>query len=219
MQSNTTHLPSGDGTGAPTRFSFIISSNVKGVLAFCANVDVASAKISATNNFIRRKAFVRTFRHASRRLGSACVSRAGFGVAPKRTFSSNVACLQACEFSESSRSRGRARQHAKRVRYPRRPRRCSFEIPTFAVLGCLVPGIWCFSISVMAHVTIDTIKNGPYIVTGEVELIDADGNRFPVEKRMALCRCGASTEKPFCDGTHSKIGFKAAEKAVPESKE
>jgi CDGSH-type Zn-finger protein len=71
----------------------------------------------------------------------------------------------------------------------------------------------------MAHVKIETIKNGPYIVTGEVELIDADGNKFSVEKRMALCRCGASTEKPFCDGTHSKIGFKAAEKAVPESKE
>ena len=71
----------------------------------------------------------------------------------------------------------------------------------------------------MAQVTIETIRNGPYIVTGEVELIDADGNKFPVEKRMALCRCGASTEKPFCDGTHSKIGFKAAENVVPESKE
>jgi CDGSH-type Zn-finger protein len=71
----------------------------------------------------------------------------------------------------------------------------------------------------MAEVTIETIKNGPYIVTGPVELKDADGNAFPVEKRMALCRCGASTEKPFCDGTHSKIGFKAAEKAVPESAE
>jgi len=68
-------------------------------------------------------------------------------------------------------------------------------------------------------VTIETIKNGPYIVKGEVELMDADGNKFAVEPRMALCRCGASTEKPFCDGTHSKIGFKAAEKAVPESKE
>jgi 3-phenylpropionate/trans-cinnamate dioxygenase ferredoxin subunit len=76
-----------------------------------------------------------------------------------------------------------------------------------------------FYCSRMAHTKIETIKNGPYIVTGEVELIDADGDRFPVEKRMALCRCGASTEKPFCDGTHSKIGFKAAEKAVPESKE
>jgi CDGSH-type Zn-finger protein len=71
----------------------------------------------------------------------------------------------------------------------------------------------------MAQVTVETIKNGPYILTGEVELIDADGNKYPVEKRMALCRCGASTEKPFCDGTHSKIGFQAAEKAVPESKE
>ena len=70
----------------------------------------------------------------------------------------------------------------------------------------------------MAQVKIETIKNGPYIVSGEVELIDADGIKFPVEKRMAFCRCGASTEKPFCDGTHSKIGFKAAEKAVPESK-
>ena len=71
----------------------------------------------------------------------------------------------------------------------------------------------------MANVKIEAIKNGPYIVTGDVELIDAHGDKFPVEKRMALCRCGASTEKPFCDGTHSKIGFKAAEKAVPESKE
>jgi CDGSH-type Zn-finger protein len=71
----------------------------------------------------------------------------------------------------------------------------------------------------MADVTIETIKNGPYSGKGAVELIDADGNAFPVEKRMALCRCGASTTKPFCDGTHSKIGFQAAEKAVPESAE
>jgi CDGSH-type Zn-finger protein len=85
-------------------------------------------------------------------------------------------------------------------------------------------GAWCLGFEAlvfapMAQVTIETIKNGPYIVTGEVKLIDADGNNYPVEKRMALCRCGASTEKPFCDGTHSKIGFQAAEKAVPESKE
>ena len=73
--------------------------------------------------------------------------------------------------------------------------------------------------ALMADVTIDIIKNGPLIVKGEVELKDADGNSYPVEKRMALCRCGASTEKPFCDGTHSKIGFQAAEKAVPDSAE
>lgn len=73
--------------------------------------------------------------------------------------------------------------------------------------------------ALMADVTIEIIRNGPYIVKGEVEMKDADGNSYPVEKRMALCRCGASTEKPFCDGTHSKIGFQAAEKAVPGSAE
>jgi len=71
----------------------------------------------------------------------------------------------------------------------------------------------------MGEVKIEVRKNGPYIVTGPVELNDSDGNNYPVENRMALCRCGASTEKPFCDGTHSKIGFQAAEKAVPESAE
>jgi len=64
-----------------------------------------------------------------------------------------------------------------------------------------------------------TTLSGAGSASREFQLIDADGNKFPVEKRMALCRCGASTEKPFCDGTHSKIGFQAAEKAVPESKE
>ena len=71
----------------------------------------------------------------------------------------------------------------------------------------------------MADVTIDIIKNGPLIVKGDVELRDSDGNKYPAEKRMALCRCGASTEKPFCDGTHSKIGFQAAQRAVPDSAE
>ncbi len=71
----------------------------------------------------------------------------------------------------------------------------------------------------MADVSIDIIKNGPLIVKGAVDLKDSDGNSYPAEKRMALCRCGASTEKPFCDGTHSKIGFQAAERAVPGSKE
>ncbi len=71
----------------------------------------------------------------------------------------------------------------------------------------------------MAEVTIETIKNGPYIVTGSVQLQDSDGTNYPARERMALCRCGASTTKPFCDGTHSKIGFQAAERAVPESKE
>ena len=49
----------------------------------------------------------------------------------------------------------------------------------------------------MADVTIDIIKHGPLIVKGEVEMKDADGKSYPAQKRMALCRCGASTEKPF----------------------
>jgi len=71
----------------------------------------------------------------------------------------------------------------------------------------------------MSDVTIDIIKNGPLIVNGPVELKDAKGGAYPAQKRMALCRCGASTTKPFCDGTHSKIGFQAAERAVPDSAE
>jgi 3-phenylpropionate/trans-cinnamate dioxygenase ferredoxin subunit len=71
----------------------------------------------------------------------------------------------------------------------------------------------------MADVTIEIIEHGPYIVTGQVELKDGDGNVYPAKKSMALCRCGASTTKPFCDGTHSKIGFQAAERAVPGSAE
>ena len=65
-------------------------------------------------------------------------------------------------------------------------------------------------------VRIEVTPNGPYLIEGEVELIDAGGRRIDTigKKAIALCRCGASTSKPFCDGTHSKIGFKAAEGAV-----
>ncbi|WP_428483784.1 CDGSH iron-sulfur domain-containing protein [Rhodopila sp.] len=71
----------------------------------------------------------------------------------------------------------------------------------------------------MADVSITIRKNGPYLVKGMVELTDADGNAYPAKDTMALCRCGASTKKPFCDGTHSKTGFQAAEQAVPGSAE
>jgi 3-phenylpropionate/trans-cinnamate dioxygenase ferredoxin subunit len=49
-----------------------------------------------------------------------------------------------------------------------------------------------------------------------VEIADMEGNKVDISGRqtVALCRCGASTNKPFCDGTHSKIGFLAAEAAV-----
>ncbi|HEX8454737.1 MAG TPA: CDGSH iron-sulfur domain-containing protein [Longimicrobium sp.] len=72
-----------------------------------------------------------------------------------------------------------------------------------------------------AAVTILARHNGPFVVEGPFRLIDADGNEFPVVagKKVSLCRCGASTRKPFCDGTHSNIGFDAAERAVRELEE
>jgi len=59
-------------------------------------------------------------------------------------------------------------------------------------------------------------ENGPYLVEGEYTLVDANGNEVPIAKK-ALCRCGGSTTKPFCDGTHSKIGFQGAIAAVEKS--
>jgi len=70
-------------------------------------------------------------------------------------------------------------------------------------------------------VTIKVRKDGPYLVDGEFTFIDHEGKPIPIPppppgKLVALCRCGGSTKKPFCDGTHSKIGFKGAEEAQRE---
>jgi CDGSH-type Zn-finger protein len=65
-------------------------------------------------------------------------------------------------------------------------------------------------------VKITAKPKGPFRVEGPITLIDADGTEIDLTGKPAisLCRCGASTNKPFCDGTHSKIGFEAAEAAV-----
>ena len=61
----------------------------------------------------------------------------------------------------------------------------------------------------MSDNIIQTMKNGPYLVNGEIELKDADGKIIPVKDTSChLCRCGQSGNKPFCDGTHVKTGFK-----------
>jgi CDGSH-type Zn-finger protein len=67
--------------------------------------------------------------------------------------------------------------------------------------------------------TIKIRRNGPYLVEGDdVTLVDWNGAPYEIPKRpFALCRCGGSTNKPFCDGTHSKVGFQAAEAAVEGS--
>ncbi|MGB3300448.1 MAG: CDGSH iron-sulfur domain-containing protein [Phormidesmis sp.] len=56
-----------------------------------------------------------------------------------------------------------------------------------------------------------TIKDsGPYLVKGPMTLTDAEGSDFTIDKEViALCRCGASTTQPFCNGTHRKIGFES----------
>jgi CDGSH-type Zn-finger protein len=67
----------------------------------------------------------------------------------------------------------------------------------------------------MADVIITPLDNGPYLVKGPAKIIDVDGTTYDVKKEtVALCRCGGSTSKPFCDGTHSKTGFAAANRAV-----
>ena len=52
-------------------------------------------------------------------------------------------------------------------------------------------------------------KHGPYLVEGsDVTLTDASGSEVEISRRpFALCRCGASVKKPFCDGSHSGVNF------------
>src|SRR3954468_20741256 len=66
-------------------------------------------------------------------------------------------------------------------------------------------------------------ENGPFAVdvtTGDFVLVDHEGNPIPLpplkpgKTSITLCRCGASSNKPFCDSTHSKIGFKGANEAA-----
>jgi CDGSH-type Zn-finger protein len=83
----------------------------------------------------------------------------------------------------------------------------------------LVTGLLNSSEDGMAQVKITIKPNGPYRVEaaeGSIEMFNPDGTPVDLAGKTAfsLCRCGASVNKPFCDGTHSKIGFQAAEAAV-----
>ena len=61
----------------------------------------------------------------------------------------------------------------------------------------------------MAKTEIKCVPHGPLIIRGDVELKDASDNSFGLGGRsqIALCRCGASEDKPFCDGSHRRIAF------------
>ena len=65
----------------------------------------------------------------------------------------------------------------------------------------------------MADVTITPTNNGPYMVNGEIELVDAEGKSYKTEGVTALCRCGHSANKPFCDGSHKGEEFKSEVRA------
>jgi CDGSH-type Zn-finger protein len=67
----------------------------------------------------------------------------------------------------------------------------------------------------MEPVEIKVRDNGPYKVTGPVRLIDVDGRAWelPEGQSLALCRCGGSQTKPFCDATHKRNGFDSCERA------
>ena len=66
----------------------------------------------------------------------------------------------------------------------------------------------------MADVTITPRANGPYMIQGNFEVVDAQGNKYTVDDEfVALCRCGESENKPFCDGNHRAAGFEADSEA------
>ena len=68
----------------------------------------------------------------------------------------------------------------------------------------------------MSDFKVQVRDNGPFLVTGPVTVTDAAGNVFDLKGKetFSLCRCGASANKPFCDGCHKTNGFQAAERAV-----
>ena len=58
--------------------------------------------------------------------------------------------------------------------------------------------------------TITPYRDGPYLLRGDFQLTDQDGEPIETRRRtVALCRCGKSQIRPFCDGTHKLIGFRA----------
>jgi CDGSH-type Zn-finger protein len=71
----------------------------------------------------------------------------------------------------------------------------------------------------MPDVTIKARENGPLLVTGPFKLTDHLGNTYELTGKdkdsVALCRCGHSSRKPFCDGSHRTCGFVAGETAAP----
>jgi CDGSH-type Zn-finger protein len=61
-------------------------------------------------------------------------------------------------------------------------------------------------------------RNGPYLVRGPFTMLDQEGNEIELKRQIvALCRCGRSQTRPFCDGTHKAIGFRAESGLAPSA--
>ncbi|QHW00004.1 (4Fe-4S)-binding protein [Spirosoma endbachense] len=61
--------------------------------------------------------------------------------------------------------------------------------------------------AILAESLVEPLPNGPLLVYGNLRVKDADGHETQKNKVTAFCRCGASSNKPYCDGTHLKVGF------------
>jgi CDGSH-type Zn-finger protein len=60
------------------------------------------------------------------------------------------------------------------------------------------------------EIVITPYRDGPLLVRGPLRMVDQDGNEITVDRSpVALCRCGRSRQRPFCDGTHKLVRFKA----------
>lgn len=81
-------------------------------------------------------------------------------------------------------------------------RRCPSGALTYALAGDPTPVEETLEAEVVAA------PNGPYRVRGGIPVIAPDGTRFEVRNRQTLCRCGQSSNKPFCDGSHWDAGFR-----------
>ncbi|MFI4873973.1 MAG: CDGSH iron-sulfur domain-containing protein [Blastopirellula sp. JB062] len=67
----------------------------------------------------------------------------------------------------------------------------------------------------MSETKIRIRDNGPFLVEGPITLEDAEGNTYTINKpAIALCRCGQSANRPFCDGAHKGCGFESNERAA-----
>jgi uncharacterized Fe-S cluster protein YjdI len=69
------------------------------------------------------------------------------------------------------------------------------------------PGAAAPTVEISANTEVQLIPNGPLRLTGQVRILDAEGKLVMETDKCSLCRCGASENKPFCDGKHRAIGF------------